>query len=861
MKKIWTALLTIAIVMTAGVSVMAGTFDGYWDFAQGDGTYAYGFPRVLIAMDKIWYRNTRVILGENGQTVSFYHRGSYNAYEKKGMSGGLLFTLGASVNTDFQDLPHVVYLGFDEEEAMNYYAALPTDYQAYMGDAAIRNEYDELWSGVEDVLATAVIKGSEKFREHNERQDDCQSGFLTSGDYYYQINDGTAVIVKYNGDEEEIKIPTEIDGYRVTEIGARAYWGKEMESLLIPDGISRIGEQAFECCKITKSLELPENVTISYEAFSDARQLPGTITIPAGTTVEECAFSYCDTVAEVYIGPGAVMKNRAFCYCDALNQVVCEHGSRLEAKSFEYCKGLGRVILYGDIVTEEDAFLFCGDIEVTEEEADASGDHSRPAPEAPAGGAEADPNEASPRIITAGDYDYYVSEGVVTIVKYNGDDADVQIPSEIDGCQVAQIGDEAFRYRNLKSISFPASVHSIGQQAFEYCEITDMLQLPENAVISEDAFSYAVLPPVVIIPAGATVEECAFSYCEAVEQICLEPDVTIKSRAFGYCDDLLVTVCAEGCVLGDNAFEYCRGMEKAFLCGDVKTEEESFYSCGDVALTEAEAGEYDALKHNARDELLNTAPYEEEERILAIMNSPAAQDGVTVTLNSAEAQRQGDPDRFEYSFGGFIENNSNEGIMLVTYTFALIDEKGEEFHLFSEVYDGEDAAIPPHTAIEFTLDGIRWGSQSIPAAVKIDISSVKTETELPPVHLPKTGQFLYQALGDEKLSRIKEEPPVELSFHVDQGGYGRTATFTEGETLAKAVALLCAIQIGEESGEWVTDNYNWIGLKWADGSRTGISLNLNNLECRGHSVLHTFELEHLDAFWLYCAGYLEEDAD
>ena len=63
------------------------------------------------------------------------------------------------MNTDFQDLPSFVYLGFDEEEAMNYYAALPTDYQAYMEDEAIRNEYDELWSGVEEVLASAVVKG------------------------------------------------------------------------------------------------------------------------------------------------------------------------------------------------------------------------------------------------------------------------------------------------------------------------------------------------------------------------------------------------------------------------------------------------------------------------------------------------------------------------------------------------------------------------------------------------------------------------------------------------------------------------------------------------------------------------------
>ena len=115
MKKLWTALLSIAIVAAAGLCTMAGTFDGYWDFEQADGTYAYGFPRILVVMDKTWYQNTRVVLGEDGSTASFYHKCSYNAYAEEGMTGGLLFTIGASVNTDFQDLPGFVYLGFDEE--------------------------------------------------------------------------------------------------------------------------------------------------------------------------------------------------------------------------------------------------------------------------------------------------------------------------------------------------------------------------------------------------------------------------------------------------------------------------------------------------------------------------------------------------------------------------------------------------------------------------------------------------------------------------------------------------------------------------------------------------------------------------
>ena len=82
--------------------------------------------------------------------------------------------------------------------------------------------------------------------------------------------------------------------------------------------------------------------------------------------------------------------------------------------------------------------------------------------------------------LTTGDYDYLINNMEAAIVKYTGDADKVTIPSEINGCLVTEIGAEAFRYRKLKKVSVPGSIRRIGKQAFEYCEITDSLQLPEN---------------------------------------------------------------------------------------------------------------------------------------------------------------------------------------------------------------------------------------------------------------------------------------------------------------------------------------------------------------------------------------------
>ena len=244
---------------------------------------------------------------------------------------------------------------------------------------------------------------------------------------------------------------------------------------------------------------------------------------------------------------------------------------------------------------------------------------------------------------------------------------------------------------------------------------------------------------------------------------------------------------------------------------------------------------------------------------LEIVNGSTTKDGVTVTLDSAQAVRKTDPDRFEYSFSGTIENNSDEGVMKVVYTFSLRDANGGEFRSFAEVFDGEDQALAPHTKIDFSHDDVKWGPQSVPASVLFELSTVETESELPAVSLPKPGQYLYEALGDEKLSNIKREPPVELSFHVDHGGYGRTAVFGEGASLDEAVDLFCNIKIGDEVDEWVTDNYNSIRLMWADGSETYISLNLRNLEYPVRSSYRMYKLENLDAFWNYAAEHLVDD--
>ena len=93
---------------------------------NADGTYSYYFMQgVTVTMSPEWYQNT--ILKTDAGSATFYHRDSYERYAAEGIeNGGELITLACSVNSSFQNLDEMTYIGFDEAEMLYYFAVKPT---------------------------------------------------------------------------------------------------------------------------------------------------------------------------------------------------------------------------------------------------------------------------------------------------------------------------------------------------------------------------------------------------------------------------------------------------------------------------------------------------------------------------------------------------------------------------------------------------------------------------------------------------------------------------------------------------------------------------------------------------------------
>ena len=135
----------------------------------------------------------------------------------------------------------------------------------------------------------------------------------------------------------------------VTTIGGRAFEDcTSLSSITIPEGITTIGDRAFDGCSSLTGITLPESVTaIGEDALSGCSSLTS-ITIPEGvTTIGGSAFWSCDSLTSINIPESVTtIGDSAFRFCDSLTSITIPEGVTVIQKSlFHQASGLQRVAL------------------------------------------------------------------------------------------------------------------------------------------------------------------------------------------------------------------------------------------------------------------------------------------------------------------------------------------------------------------------------------------------------------------------------------------------------------------------------------------------------------------------------------
>ena len=129
------------------------------------------------------------------------------------------------------------------------------------------------------LLAFALAFGGPPAVEANAQGDveGMENESSEAGYEWEELSDGTLRITKYNykslGSDGTVKVPAEISGKKVTEIGEDAFFNRKSSGMLVgvemPEGVVRIGNYAFSGCRNLSTIKIPASVTdIKTDAFS-----------------------------------------------------------------------------------------------------------------------------------------------------------------------------------------------------------------------------------------------------------------------------------------------------------------------------------------------------------------------------------------------------------------------------------------------------------------------------------------------------------------------------------------------------------------------------------------------------------------
>lgn len=129
---------------------------------------------------------------------------------------------------------------------------------------------------------------------------------------------------------------------------------------------------------------------------------------------------------------------------------------------------------------------------------------------------------------------------------------------------ITSIGDEALsRNRNLSSISFPSTLTSIGRNAFSYCTGLTALSLPQGLIsIGDEAFYSSGLTELILPQRLQSIGAGAFAYT-ALKTASIPEGVTqILNDTFRGCDTLEVVTLPDGVTtIGESAFRSCSALK------------------------------------------------------------------------------------------------------------------------------------------------------------------------------------------------------------------------------------------------------------------------------------------------------------
>ena len=304
--------------------------------------------------------------------------------------------------------------------------------------------------------------------------------------------------------------------------------GYDIDYVIIPEGITYIGDYAFSSLEIV-SITLPNTVlSIGRWAFSNCGSLQSVSLSNQITEISEYCFYGCKNLEIIEI-PDSVtfIAERAFSYCTGLNTIdLPESIDRIGPSAFENCKSLESIIFPNSIkIINFRAFWDCTGLTSIEVPKDLT----------LLAGNEIFYNTILSSVYFRGTSDEFVESNISTeslrisnsvidipdVYVLNSDNEYYLLKSVTISDGVTEIPPNKFSgYTQLESIEFPLSLKGIERSAFSDCEGLSYVEVPEGV----ESIGY-----------------CAFNGCSNLKRAILPSTLnSIGEDAFSYSDVVLV---------------------------------------------------------------------------------------------------------------------------------------------------------------------------------------------------------------------------------------------------------------------------------------------------------------------------------
>lgn len=392
-----------------------------------------------------------------------------------------------------------------------------------------------------------------------------------------------------------IKNVTEISEYAYQETTSTV---DEDGTLVIPEGITTIGREAFKKANGIKKIQFPSSlVSIETNAFSECSNLTEVV-IPDGViSIGDSAFRGCASLKKVVVPSSVVdLGNYAFISCFALEEadVACDIGYRM----FDGCAKLTNLTLGNTVTAIGDyAFNGCNSLERVVLPASLTN-----VGEVPAIGREAFRDckklesvafAENYNQITIGESAFYgcinLSKVVFPSNLVNMDAvnkvncaigaysfAGCTSLTELIGLEILEgIGDYAFSNTGLTSIYIPATLSVFGASPFLGCKLQSVeLMDGNNTLMQQDGAIYdAAMTTLMLFPLGydgdVTIPESVIALNDGVFAGSMIRSITlsaglreVSANAFDGCVNLKKVNCEGGLVsIGKFAFRGCTSLE------------------------------------------------------------------------------------------------------------------------------------------------------------------------------------------------------------------------------------------------------------------------------------------------------------